>query len=280
MSAEQPAPWVEVPNAFAAIPEALLYDPDMSSHAVRVYGVLLRHGSDPTNCYPSHARIGRLVGKSSSSVPRWIRELVDAGWVEIVPRYRPEGDPDSNGYRVHAFPIPADRRRAAQQGVPAAQRGGVPAVQRGGSPLHSAPKESHGTKATSNDNPPAPAAPVGGAGTLPGVDPPATKIVTPERERAQRVVAKVWEMKKPKPATPFIAAVKIAERLLEAGHDPQRIGWAMVKAPTITVAAVELQLNAGTAPGGDPRPADERHGIVAHDPARTGGRVKIGGPRP
>lgn len=59
---------------------------------------------------------------------------------------------------------------------------------------------------------------------------------------ANGLVRIVWERKTPRPATPFVAAVKIAERLLVAGHEAQAIEEAMVQAPTLTTAAVEIAL--------------------------------------
>jgi helix-turn-helix protein len=135
---------VTVADRFAIVPEALLYDPEISADAVRVYGVLARHGSDPSNCYPKHARIAALIGRSKASVWRWIKELEGAGWIDVVARVSSDGDPDSNGYVVHATV-------AAPRGVPATPRGGVPADPRGGSPRDSSYKESKGTTPTSND---------------------------------------------------------------------------------------------------------------------------------
>lgn len=139
------SPHVRVDERFAIIPEALLYDADVPAEAVRVYGVLVRHGSDPSNCYPSHARIAERIGKSARSVPAWIRALEDAGWVDRVPRWRrgdevatsrPDGDgwePTSNGYVV----------RAVQRGVRAEERGPLPAEEQPPSALGRAPKDSH-----------------------------------------------------------------------------------------------------------------------------------------
>jgi len=152
-------PHVEIVDRFAMIPETLLYDPKISSNAKVVYCVLHRHGNDPENCYPGHARIGRLMGASKRSVPAWIIELEQAGWVERFPRVKADGSPDSNGYRLYSTPrastgsgVPVEAPqpetgrtpRAAQRGVRATQRGGVRAVQRGGYAPANAPKESHG----------------------------------------------------------------------------------------------------------------------------------------
>jgi hypothetical protein len=130
-------------DRFAPVPEALLYDSTIPADAVRVYGVLRRHGDDPRNCYPSHARIAAKIGKSARSVPGWIRQLEQAGWIERVPRFTASGDPDSNGYRVFM--------RVRERGVRAGEQGGVDAGEQGGSALDSAPKESKRNESKRNE---------------------------------------------------------------------------------------------------------------------------------
>ncbi len=66
---------------FAQVPEALLYS-DLSDLAVRVYGCLIRHGTTPETCHPTHARIAELIGKSERSIQRPVTELERAGWIE------------------------------------------------------------------------------------------------------------------------------------------------------------------------------------------------------
>lgn len=139
------APWVTNEDRWVQIPEELLYDVTISAEAVRVYGVLRRHGDDPENCYPSYTRIAGFIGKSARSIPAWVRSLEEAGWVERVARLTVSGDPDSNGYRVYGS------RRAAERGVRAGQQGGVRAGERGGYALDSAPKESHKNESKGNE---------------------------------------------------------------------------------------------------------------------------------
>lgn len=79
---------------WALVPEALLYDHRLSDKAVRVYGCLVRHGDDPSNCYPSQARIAGLIGCEQRSIQRPLKQLVEAGWVVKVARH------DANGLRV------------------------------------------------------------------------------------------------------------------------------------------------------------------------------------
>lgn len=77
-----------------------------------------------------------------------------------------------------------------------------------------------------------------------------TKEPDPVSVRAREIVTKVWERSDPKPATPFVGVVKIAERLLRAGHDPQAIGRAMLAVPTISTGWVEAEIkkSSGTPP--------------------------------
>jgi hypothetical protein len=84
---------------YAPIPEAVLYS-DLSGTAVKVYGCLLRHGLTPDSCYPSHARIARLIHISPRSVQRPLRELEEAGWIRRIPRFNPGGEQTSDGFHV------------------------------------------------------------------------------------------------------------------------------------------------------------------------------------
>lgn len=85
---------------WAPIPQAVLYDQDLSDKAVRVYGALMRHGLDPSSCFPSHARIAELIGCSKRSVQRPVVELETAGWIERVPRW-------TDGQRISRDPAVA-----------------------------------------------------------------------------------------------------------------------------------------------------------------------------
>lgn len=84
---------------FAPIPEDLVYS-EMTDKAVRVYAVLMRHGLDPSTCYPSHGRIGELIGAAGRSIQRPLRELEEAGWITRVPRFDTRGDRTSDGFHV------------------------------------------------------------------------------------------------------------------------------------------------------------------------------------
>lgn len=104
------APHVEVVYRFAQIPEALVYDTRLPDGAVRLYAALHRHGSDPTNCYPSYQRLGALIGKSPRSIPKLVDQLATLGWIEVVHRYDQTGQ-RSNGYRLLTNPEGAEMLR-------------------------------------------------------------------------------------------------------------------------------------------------------------------------
>jgi len=84
---------------------------------------------------------------------------------------------------------------------------------------------------------------------------------------ARELCKRVWDRCDPKPATPFIGAAKIAEKLLAAGHPASAIEDAMVAAPTISTGAVELQLNRGRR-GAQARP-------IATDRDAPSGRLEL-----
>ncbi len=85
---------------WAQIPEELLYDPTISPQAVRVYGCLVRHGTTPDSCYPTHARIAEKLGLAKRSVARPLAELEQAGWINRTRRFNARGDRVADGYHV------------------------------------------------------------------------------------------------------------------------------------------------------------------------------------
>lgn len=95
-------PAVSTDYRFAPMPEALLYDHEVDNLAFRVYGALMRHGLDPDSCFPSHRRIGELLGISERSVQRPLRTLEQRGWVRRKPRFNRRGDRITDGYFVYS----------------------------------------------------------------------------------------------------------------------------------------------------------------------------------
>lgn len=85
-------------GAFALIPEWVLYHPQLSAMAVRLYATLGRHADDTGQAYPSKKRLSTLVGCSISTIDRCVVELVAAGALAVTPRARDDGSRTSNLY--------------------------------------------------------------------------------------------------------------------------------------------------------------------------------------
>ena len=102
---------------FAPIPEWVLYHPDLSDKAVRIFGALLRHGVDPHHCYPSDARLAQLINCAEGTIPKHRKQLYVVGAVVSFPRFDADGRQTTNGYRLAGdAPLVTP---ATQQGQPA-----------------------------------------------------------------------------------------------------------------------------------------------------------------
>jgi hypothetical protein len=87
-------------NYFSITPEWVLYA-DITSNAVRLYGVLQRYADkDSGECHPSRKTLAEKCRLSLSSLDRALIELVDIGAVTKQQRLSPNGDWTSNTYTV------------------------------------------------------------------------------------------------------------------------------------------------------------------------------------
>ena len=87
-------------NYFSITPEWVLYA-DITSNAVRLYGVLQRYADkDSGECHPSRKTLADKCRLSLSSLDRALIELVDIGAVTKQQRLSPNGDWTSNTYTV------------------------------------------------------------------------------------------------------------------------------------------------------------------------------------
>lgn len=85
---------------FEMIPHWLL-DTEVSSHAVRLYLILRRHGNDRGVCFPGRKRLANQLHVSTSTIDRARAELSDAGAICYRTRVGTDGDYTSNEYHVH-----------------------------------------------------------------------------------------------------------------------------------------------------------------------------------
>ncbi|MDX6244773.1 MAG: hypothetical protein QOE76_2496 [Frankiales bacterium] len=116
-----------VEDRFAIVPEWLL-DADVSDTAIRLYAVLLRYGQTSGARMPGRATLARRLHKrSTDSVDRAMRELVEIGAVHVQHRYS-SGLRLTNLYQLKAV------RGTQRSGEPAPDAGRVTAlVEQGGS---------------------------------------------------------------------------------------------------------------------------------------------------
>lgn len=80
----------------------VLRDPALSAQAKAVYAVLATYADDAgrDQCYPRQETLAEQLGVSVDTVQRHIKALEDAGVVEVVPRFRPDGGRSSNDYTL------------------------------------------------------------------------------------------------------------------------------------------------------------------------------------
>src|SRR3954454_11085725 len=99
-----------VEDRFAIVPEWLL-DADVSDTAIRLYAVLLRYGQTSGARMPGRATLARrLHKKSTDSVDRAMRELVEIGAVHVQHRY-------AGGQRLtNLYQLKAVRGRPVDEG--------------------------------------------------------------------------------------------------------------------------------------------------------------------
>lgn len=227
MSAEDDGvtPPVTSDYRYAPIPQDLLYDPSISAQAVRIYGVLMRHGSDPSRCYPSHERLGQLIGVSERSVQRPLAELVKAGWIKKVRRTNKHGERTSDGY--HVFSVRADLRVPTAQEVPLGQR---------------AKTSEEREQVTTNESNKTPA------------------VVNDDAPNAGQILKGFIDWcdtnGHARPANPGQLG-KVISQLLAANHPPAAIKRALTTTSAFTLNAVEFELR--RVDGSAPSKAQQKH---------------------
>ena len=87
-------------HRFAVIPEWILYHPELSTTAVRIFGVIDRFVGSNENAWPSHKTIGKTIGVSVPTVKRAVNELIKVGAVLAVRQKRADGSFTSSEYYV------------------------------------------------------------------------------------------------------------------------------------------------------------------------------------
>jgi hypothetical protein len=138
----KPAQPVIIGYRFAAVPEWIIYEEALTPLAVRIFACLARHGTDPSNCYPSNARIARLVHCDRSTVKGILRALEEVGAIRRFPRWDEHGRQTSNGFLLagdrRLLPAAASDTGGGRDNSPRGGRDNSP-----GGGRTSPPKENH-----------------------------------------------------------------------------------------------------------------------------------------
>lgn len=91
---------------FAMVPRWIIQHEDLTSGAVRVYACLADMSTRDRPAWPSHRTLAHKCNISVSSVRRHLRELTNAGALDIKQRYKPDGaGQTSNLYTVKVKPV-------------------------------------------------------------------------------------------------------------------------------------------------------------------------------
>ena len=220
---------------FAMVPEWILFHPDLTDRAVRLWGVLARSANADGSLTPSRQKLaGRMKGCSVDSVDRAKRELVKVGAVVVIHRADPEtGEPTTNDYRLIHDP------REAEEIVSSTRTGAVGSRKAAATPsrevagqVAAPPRHSMRAKPREED----------------------LETGSPQAARARDLARQHWdrclEAGRPTPVlkregrgSPFMALAKIVESLLEAGHSEDDIVealWTTTGGHTLQGLGVQL----------------------------------------
>lgn len=92
-------------NYFAVVPEWVLFNPNLSDQAVRLYGVLRRYADqDDSKAWPSVPTLAKRMHRSDRSVQRAMHELLDNNAITLV--RTPDATRSTNTYVVRTHPPP------------------------------------------------------------------------------------------------------------------------------------------------------------------------------
>ncbi len=82
---------------FTQVPNFLLINKELSVGAKLAYAMLLKYAWDADACFPGQVKLGEDMGAGERSVRTYLKELEDAGFLEVQQR----GLGKTNLYRLH-----------------------------------------------------------------------------------------------------------------------------------------------------------------------------------
>lgn len=148
-SPTDPQETVTADATFAVIPTWVL-DADISSNAVRLYGLLRRYADYSEGlAFPSRALLGKRMRCSVDTVDRALRELEALPAIVTTRRYGSDGAPTSSLYRLLSTPVngPVDNPPGVAADLRPPSRKGAATVAARVRHKREPSNESHGRKA-------------------------------------------------------------------------------------------------------------------------------------
>lgn len=89
---------------FEMVPHWILFHPELSALAIRLYLALRRHADAKGDCFPSRQKLARLLGVSVPTLDRARQQLVSVGAIEMRQRRAADDRWLTSMYRVHWHP--------------------------------------------------------------------------------------------------------------------------------------------------------------------------------
>lgn len=223
-------------NPVPRIVDHVVQTSPVEAPAYWVHVTLALLANDDAHVRVSQVELARVARVSLSTMRRCVRELIDRGLVTQVdpPNQRVPALLRLDGVPQPCLPASAKRtRRGASVPPQGNRRGASEPPQAESLYLHS---DLEITKQPTD---------VGSALTA-----------EPNAPTGRGIAGRIYKLKDPRPAQPFMAIVKIAEALLDAGNDPGAVERAMLVVPTISTRSVELELNRKPLTRTQPAPVD------------------------
>lgn len=84
-------------DGFTQVPNVVLTNKDLTVGGKLTYAMLLKYAWSETACYPGQQKLSVDMGSSERSVRTYLKELEDAGFLEVEQR----GLGRTNLYRLH-----------------------------------------------------------------------------------------------------------------------------------------------------------------------------------
>lgn len=208
---------------------------DLDGAAKAVLLVLAAHANDAGRCWPSVARLMRVLGYSERTTRRALSALRDRGLISVAEWRYAQGD--GTVYELH---LPPDTSGTAPL---SSASGGPPAIDDTDPlPLVADPPDTGGRQKNHRKNHQKNQGRARRSSTptvhpLDGVEP--TPPASDPAALARSILGEWWEQQQPRPQQPYPAALKVVTKALRDGWTEAELRQALPDLPTISGGALD-----------------------------------------